>query len=134
MFKSKQKDFEVISDVDAVVAKPVGFKLHGKTHRIEPITTQKFFEWSGSLASIYALKDKKDVTPDEIVDCYFNVIHSLCETVTREDIKKCEQAQLAALYGLIFDHCTGRAHTEEYQKKKTRMMEKTQEMRSKSLN
>lgn len=130
--KKAKEDFEVIADVDAVVASPIGFRLHGKDHKIDPITTEQFLNWSNSLAHLYSLKDKKEVSPEEMIEAYFQIIGSLCKTITKEDIRKCEQAQLAALYGLIFDHCTGRAHVESYQKKKNTMMRETQE--KKSLN
>lgn len=115
--KTKKKDFEIVSDIDAIVDKAIGFTLHGKDHRIEPVTTQRFFEWSSALSGLYNLKDKTDVLADDVIDAYYKAINTLCPTITKEDIKKCTQAQLSAVYGTILDHCSGRAHSDDYKKK-----------------
>lgn len=120
MFKrfkpAREENFEIIADIDKVVSSPIGIKLHGRDHRIEPLTTETFLKWSKSVGELYSLASK-EVTEDQMKQAYFNCIHSLCKTVTMDDIMKCEKSQIAALFGVILDHCTGRAHTDEYKKK-----------------
>lgn len=117
------KDFELIADIDALIEKPIGFKLFGKHHVVAPMDMDHFFVWTEKLAAMWALNKKKDATPGELYQVYFDLIHSMCPTVTMVDIKKCTGAQIAAISGLLFEHATGKAHTEEYQKKKRLMMQ-----------
>lgn len=112
-----QEDFEIIADIDAVITKPIGFRLHGRSHKIRPVTTREFMEWSSALAHLWNLKKKEDVQDEEIWKAYYNVIHTLCETITLEDIQKCEPSQIAAIYGVLLDHVTGRIQREDEKKK-----------------
>lgn len=116
-FMPARGDFEVIADIDAVISKPIGFTLHGKDHRINPITTELFLIWSNALANLWNLKSKENVKEGETLDAYYTVINSLCPSITLEDIKKCEPSQVAAIYGIILDHATGRIRSEDEKKK-----------------
>lgn len=117
------KGFELIADIDALITKPIGFTLFGKNHIVQPLDLDNFFLWTEKLAAMWALNKKENAKPDELYTVYFDLIHSVCPSITMADIRKCSPAQIAAISGLLFDHCTGKAHTEEYQKKKRIMME-----------
>ena len=100
----------VVSDLDAMVANPVAFRLHGKVHRMRPITVKEFFAVSNALLSLERLKSDDRLTDEQIIDLYFQIIHSVCDSVTKNDIKSMTHAQAGALIQLIVDHVTGRAH------------------------
>jgi hypothetical protein len=121
------KDFELIADIDALITKPVCFKLFGKRHEVSPMDMDHFFSWTEKLAAMWALNKKENAKPEELYQVYFDLINSVCPTITMADIKKCTGAQIAAISGLLFDHATGKAHTEDWQKKKRMMMEKVRE-------
>jgi hypothetical protein len=121
------KDFELIADIDALITKPIGFKLFGKHHVVAPMDMDHFFAWTEKLAAMWALNKKENAKPAELYQVYFDLINSVCPTVTMADIKKCSGAQIAAISGILFDHATGKAHTEEWQKKKRLMMERVKE-------
>ena len=109
---------EIFANLDDIITKPLAFVLHGKTHLISPLTTEQFLGWSTALAGLWDLKDKKGLEPDQLIDAYTKAIRSVCKTITKADIEQSTQAQIAAIYGLVLDHCMGRAHTEDYLKKK----------------
>jgi hypothetical protein len=103
---------DVIADLDAIVLEPVQFKLHGKLHEIAPVTTESFLRYTNALGKLMELKDKNQITPDELVEGYFGLISSVCGTVTKQDIDDMTQGQVAALFQLVMDSVTGKAQAE----------------------
>lgn len=112
----------IVSDLDAMVANPIAFRLHGKVHHLRPVTTKEFFAYSNALISLDRLKEDSKISDEEILDTYLRLIQAVCDTIDREDVRKMTHAQAGALIKLIIDHVTGRVHapepaTEEEQKK-----------------
>jgi len=107
--KKKAEAPAIVADLDQIVAKPVGFRLGGKTHTINPISTKEFWTLSNALVELWALRDAKEVTPDELIDKYHGLVATVCPSIKRSDIEGMTQAQVAALYQLIMDAATGRA-------------------------
>jgi len=108
----------VVSDLDAMIAQPIAFRLHGKIHHLNPITVKEFFAYSNALLSVEKLKEQKVLSDEEMVGLYYGLIHSVCDTITKEDIKDMTHAQAAALLELVVKHVTGRAHAPEPDQKK----------------
>ena len=57
-----EKDARVIADLDALIAKPVAFRFHGKTHLIKPVSTAEFLgflEASVRIGEVIANKSAK---------------------------------------------------------------------------
>ena len=115
---------EVYSDLDQFLETPLTFKLHGKVHSLKPVTTKEFYQLTNAMAGLYELQDKakdqKEFSSEELVDVYYKIVSSLCDTITRKDIQRCTQAQIAGLYNVILDHAMGKGHnltTEEVKKK-----------------
>ena len=119
------------ADLDAIIAEPIYFKLHGKRHKIKPITTKEFLRVSNALSALWDMMDKKEITPIEVIDRYTELIQSVCDTVTRQDVENMEQQQAVGLMQLVMDSMTGKAHSPDYNQKKKM---KTQESLSGTLN
>jgi hypothetical protein len=111
-------DAQVVSDLDAMVAERVAFRLHGKVHYINPISVKEFFAYTNALVQIQALEKVDSVDANHVVDLYCALIQSVCQTVSRQDVKEMTQAQAGALIQLISDCVTGRAHAKNSDEKK----------------
>lgn len=113
------KDAIIVSDLDKLIAKTVGFVWNGKTHYIRPISVVEFLATSEALAKMDRLQKEKKVTFDEIVDAYEQLITSVCDSITRADILKMTQAQVGALVNLVIQTVTGKVHADEKKKEQT---------------
>jgi flagellar motor switch protein FliM len=103
---------EVVSDLDSIIVNPVAIKWNGKSHILKPITTAEYLKAAEAMARMDALRAKarNDVTVEELVDVYVDVIGSVCDTITKKDILNMTQAQVGALIQAVLDHVTGRIH------------------------
>lgn len=99
----------VIADLDKLIAEPIAFRFDGKTHLINPISTKEFFRVTANLAKMDELKAKSEVSAEELIDAYTNLISSVCETIGRKEIENMTQAQVGALFQLVLDCVTGKA-------------------------
>lgn len=116
--KIKDARPELYVDLDAVILKPVKFRLHGNVHEIKPMATEDFFKVSQELVAIQELGKKELVTPDELAGRYHSLISTVCQTVTMEDIKRMDQVQCAGLLNLVIATVTGEAHADDFDLKK----------------
>lgn len=109
--RDEHKPVKVISDLDALISQPIGFKYLGKDHIIEPMTTENYIEVCQGLYDMDIVARRKEDDPefekDAIYAAYFRFIHSVCKTITLEDLKKAKIAQLHALIALIIKHVKG---------------------------
>lgn len=116
-FKQKSgKSVDVIADLDAILVEPVAFKLHGIDHVIQPITVEQAFRLSNALVHFNDLMQKHGLTAEDIIVGYFDLVQIVAPSVTREDIEKADQRQLASLFSFIVRSFTGELFAE---KKKT---------------
>jgi len=98
----------LVTDLDAMVANPIAFRLHGKIHHLRPVTTKEFFAYSNAILALDRMKDDSKMTDDEILDSYLKLIQAVCSTVTFDDVRSLTHAQASALIKLVIDHVTGR--------------------------
>lgn len=119
--KPKQDDAKIVVDLDEILAKPVAFRFAGKIHVIKPIQTKEFYSLANATAELWALRDAKNITPDQLIDRYYALISSVCPSIKRKDVEGMTQAQVTALYQLIMDTVMGRQQAKDQQdeKKKT---------------
>lgn len=115
---ARQENIPVVSDLDSMVAESVPFRFNGKVHNIKPISVLEFYQYTKALGKLVELKDAERVTGEELVDCYYNLFKSVCDTITHQDIEKMSTSQASALFALTMDCVTGKAHAEQEQKKK----------------
>lgn len=125
---------EPIADLDALIQSPIPFKCLGRIHYLKPVSTQVFFEVTNALARMSTMKDAAGTLGEErLLDLYFGLFSAVCDTLSRNDLKRMSQAQCAALLQLVIDTITGKVHADIEEKKKTgigqgivRLMEDTQ--------
>lgn len=111
----EQPQAQVVSDLDAMVAHPVAFRLHGKVHFIKPITVKEFYAFTNAINSINALEKQEHVTSGQVLEMYEKLICSVCDSVTRKDVENLTQAQCGALLNLIIECVTGKAQVDSVQ-------------------
>lgn len=116
----------LIADLDLLVEESINFKLHGKTHSINAISTIDFLKFSSKLSALNDTFVKENLSGEELISSYFDLIFSVCNTVTLSDVEKCTQPQIAALLNLIIQKVTGKL-TED--KKKTLLKNPTEILR-----
>lgn len=116
LMPARSSHSEQIADLDAMIVEAVSFKLHGKIHTIKPLTTEQFLLLSSNLNKVYALRDKGEVTADNLIDAYYELMHTASPTIKRKDIAEMSQYQVSALFELVVETITGKLFAE---KKKT---------------
>lgn len=125
----KIDDAMIVSDLDALIAKPVAFVFQGRTHLIKTMSTEVFFKTVEGIARLDRLKDK-DYSKEDLVNGYLNIFSSVCDTIGRKEVEEMTQAQAMALFQLILDSVTGKAQVgeektnaeENNEKKKTELI------------
>jgi hypothetical protein len=118
--KHGRKDVPVISDLDSMVSTAVPFRFMGKVHYIKPISVLEFYQYTQALGKLMELKDGDKLTGEELVDLYFNLFRTVCDTLAYEDIEKMTTSQASALFALTMDCVVGKAqadHGEPVKKK-----------------
>ena len=113
-----EDNVELIADIDAIIEKTLSFKFMNRIHKLKSLDLENFMLWSNAWASMFELKNK-ETSEEETLKKYHEVISSMCESITIEDLKKAERPQIAALFGIVIDHALGKDRAKEYQKKKT---------------
>jgi len=106
--KAKGQSPVMVADLDAMIVETVSFRLLGRDHEIPPLSVQQFMIFASAYAKVLALQEQEVVTPDQLVEAYFNLVSSVCKTITRDDIRKMGQQQVAALFQIMVDLHTGR--------------------------
>jgi len=110
--QKKTEPIGPIVDLDAIVSDPTPFRFKGKIHIIKPISFKEFLKFTASQSNfVSTLNSNTQVTPDQLADGYHQIISAVCDTITIQDIKDMEQAQIGALYQLILDVVTGSVQT-----------------------
>lgn len=107
----------LVADLDALIEQPTFFKLHGKIHKINPMLVEEFWAVANALADLHKVQKADKIAFDDMVDNFHRVIHAVCPSITRDDLRSCTQAQLAAIMQRVNDHVNGVAQGDE--KKKT---------------
>lgn len=97
-----------VADLDAILTEPVSFKLHGKSHVINPLSVEKFMVLTAAIVDINELQKKSDITPSELIDKYYALMNGVCPSIKRKDIEDMTQQQVAALYEIVMNTITGK--------------------------
>jgi len=109
---ARPENIPVVSDLDAMVSSSVPFRFMGKVHHIKPITVLEFYQYTQALAKLLEIKDGDKISGEELVDLYFNLFKTVCDTITHTDIEKMSTSQAAALFALTLDCVTGKSQGE----------------------
>lgn len=117
---TRQDNIPVVSDLDAMISSAVPFRFMGKVHYIKPISVLEFYQYTQALGKLVELKDAEKVTGEELVDHYFNLFKTVCDSITHHDIERMTTSQASALFALTLDCVTGKAQAvQDEEKKKT---------------
>lgn len=98
---------EAVTDLDAIISEPIEFRLHGKIHRINPLTTEQFLKVTNEYVNIQSMQKMDSLDSQEVISRYHAFISVACASITREDIEKMTQQQAGALLNLIIGLLTG---------------------------
>jgi hypothetical protein len=113
-----EENVDLVSDLDALIAKPITFRVLGKVHKIEPISTGDFFKVLNSLEKLHSLQRKQGKYEEkELIDAYVKFIGAVCPTIGRMEIQQMTQSQVIALVQIIIDTISGKTHAEIEKKK-----------------
>lgn len=99
---------EPFFDLDAIVGRPIPFRLHGKSHKLMPLELDEFLRVSNGFAALRELAMKDSRSGEELRAGYFALFSAACPTISPDDVAEMSQAQCAALGVQITNHITGR--------------------------
>lgn len=98
----------VIADLDAMIGEPGQIKLLGKWHTFKPMAVEDYFKSIKAMDVFFKKEDGSQVTADEMINRYYEILHPLCDTISLEDLNKLSLQQLTALFQVIVDTISGR--------------------------
>lgn len=110
--RKQQSEATLVSDLDAMVAKPVAFRLHGRIHEIKPISLEEFYKFANAWTTVLNWKDSDGISPKEYLKGLTELFQSVCDSITEDDVLRLTQAQAGALFQLIIESVTGKAQVE----------------------
>lgn len=90
-------------DLDAVLARPLTLKFKGVVHSLKHVTMQERLEFDQAWIQAFAVMRDQQSTADEVVQAYHDVISSVCETLSLEDVKGMTKDQAEQLLKFIVD-------------------------------
>lgn len=102
-------DIQVISDLDSILSRTVGFKYEGKIFEIPPLSLEMFLLAVQGLATLDHLKTKEDVGIDELKAAYLKLFGVVCPRVTMKIVESMGHQQIAALLNLVIEVIMGKA-------------------------
>lgn len=126
LFKGKKEeeinldDVKVVTDLDRLIEEKVGFKWHGKTHVIKPISTELFLKITNENGKLEALRNIEGVDQKMVLDAYARIFGAVCDTITIHDVREMTYMQIANLFRLIVECVTGKTY-EDAEKKRQEM-------------
>lgn len=125
--RALSRDSDVYTDLDKLVTESLKFRFNGEVHELKPLSAGQFYRVANALAALHSFNDKKELSQDEVVNAYYAVVSSVCDTIPKEAIYKMTSAQFGALYTMILEHVNGRSHraTQEDLEKKTLQLQST---------
>lgn len=119
--RSQSASGVLVTDLDALIETPVKFRLHGKDHILNPISTINFLKVVSNLQELMELKeDEKAVEKfqtEDFINRYYNLFHVVCDTITKKDIGDMTHAQAGALVSIVVEHIQGKTHLDVEKKK-----------------
>ena len=105
-------------DLDSIMADTVVFRFKGTDYRLQPVTAGAFMRYSNAIARVAQLYEKKQISEDEVIATYCEIVQSVCPEFTREMLLDMTKLQIAALLQMILDFTQGKvANNEDVQKK-----------------
>lgn len=112
------EEFVVVTNLDAIKSRTIGFRFNGKIHKIRPLSIEKYIEATAAMAAIGELiASKKRITTEaRVMDAYDAIFSVICPSVTRSDLENMSVQQIGALYNTVIEHIMGRDQFEAQKK------------------
>ena len=118
-----KSNFKVVRDLDAILADPVGFNLHSRVRMLKPVTSEQFLLFMQRWQNFNVWKNETEPEASKVLDRLHEMVSTVCDEISREDVSKMAIVQVAALVTLICDTVSGqvfRPETDDSIKKKMR--------------
>lgn len=111
-------DFVVVTNLDAIKTRTVGFRFNGKVHKIRPLSIEKYAEATAAMAAIgeLVMSKKRIKSEAQLMDAYEAIFSVICPTVKRADLEDMSVQQIGALYNTVLEHIMGRDQFEAQKK------------------
>lgn len=111
---------KVFIDLDSLVQDVVTFKFGGSEYKLRPITARAFMQYCNAIDRVQGLYKKEEITEDEIVSTYQDIVQSVCPDFPKEKVIDMTRLQISALLQMILDFTKGEiASNPDVEKKKT---------------
>lgn len=102
-----------IADLDAMLVQPIEFRLLGRDHVINPISVEQFFLVTTKWADLDELKAVKDIPVEVVLDKYYEIISSVVDSISREDLNQMSMQQIGGALQLVVETVTGKAFVDQ---------------------
>lgn len=116
---ARESETVTVLDLDKIVVQNLEFRFRGQTHILKPISNKAYFVRALAAVKIANLSYNDPEAVKKAHDTYFDLISSVCDTITREDIDQMAPVQSGALVDLICEKIAGKTAISEEEKKKT---------------
>lgn len=110
---------QVFVDLDTLLESDVKFKLHGKDYVLKTLDAKTFMNFANELTNVQDLYKKKEITSEQVLKTYTDLIHSLCDDFNEDIASSMTHSQIAALLQLCLDFTQGKVHTNKEVEKKS---------------
>jgi hypothetical protein len=105
-------------DLDSILGEETSFRFKGVEYKLAPVTAGAFMKYSNALARVQDLYSKKEISEQEVIETYCEIISSVCPDFTKEMLLDMTKMQVAALLQLVLDFTQGKvAHNSDVEKK-----------------
>lgn len=101
--KKTEPKVDLVTDLDDLISKSYAIKFKGKMHLIKPLSVQEYYSLAKALARLAQIENLEQIDATELVNAYYDLFSSVCETITLKDVEAMEQPQIAAFLATILD-------------------------------
>lgn len=112
------EELVVVTNLDAIKSRTIGFRFNGKIHRINPLSVDKYVEATFAMAGIADMiaSKKRLKSESQLLDAYEAIFSILCPSVKRADLNEMSVQQIGALYNTVLEQIMGREQFEAQKK------------------
>ena len=109
---------EIVSDMDAILTRSVGFVFQKKTYVIHPIIGERFFRMANAMAEAQMLASSEKVIKDVdmLLDAYAKMFQIACPKIKRKHVAQMDQAQVSNFVNMIMMQMMGAKMLDEEKK------------------
>lgn len=106
----------VVVDLDRMVSKSIGIRFNGTIHKIKPMTLDVLLRTINEIAVLDGLRKKENIPVEEIREGYARVF-GRCSSTLAKASREMNDVQIALVLRQIVECITGKAYSEDAQKK-----------------